>query len=138
MSSTAAPAKKKGIFTRIREFPATLSLPARGAAVVAIFLMLLVIFVWVAFLLDPNNIPWRHSMTIRRILIVIGSVFLIPWLVYEGLRLWLEGDRSQFPDIDFAWNAGIRQLEEHGLKLDSIPLFVVAGSHSDATLGPEA
>ena len=70
-------------------------------------------------------------MTYRRILIVIGSVLLLPWLFYEGLRLWLEEERSRFPDIDFAWNAGIRELEEHGLSLNTIPLFVVPGSHSD-------
>lgn len=130
MSSNAPPAKKKGIFSRIIEIPANMSLPARGAFVTAIFLFLLVTFVWVFYLLDPNNIPWRHSMTIKRILIVIGSAVLLPWLVYEALRLWLEGDRSRFPDIDFAWNAGIRELEEHGLSLNSIPLFVVAGSNS--------
>ena len=131
MNSTAAPEKKKGLFARLREIPSRMSLPARGAAAMAIFLVLLVTFVWVAFLLDPNNIPWRHAMTYRRLLIVIGSVLLLPWLIYEGLRLWLEGDRSRFPDIDFAWNSGIRELKEHGLSLDSIPLFIVAGSHSD-------
>lgn len=130
MSSDAAPAKKKGIFTRIGEIPGRMSLPARGATVTAIFLVLLVTFVWVSFLLDSNNIPWRHAMTFRRIFTVIVSVILLPILVYEGLRLWLEGDRSRIPDIDFAWNAGLRELEEHGLSLNSVPLFVVAGSNS--------
>lgn len=131
MNTKAEPAKKKGIFARIAEIPSRMSLPAQGAAAMAIFLVALVIFVWVVFLLDRNNIPWRHSMTYRRILIVIGSVILLPWLIYEGLRLWLEEDRSRFPDIDFAWNAGIRELEEHGLSLNTIPLFIVAGSNSE-------
>jgi len=131
MNTKAEPAKKKGIFARIFEIPSRMSLPAQGAAVVAIFLIALVIFVWVVFLLDRNNIPWRHSMTYRRILIVIGSVLLLPWLIYEGLRLWMEEDRSRFPDIDFAWKAGIRELEEHGLSLNTVPLFIVAGSNSD-------
>lgn len=131
MSANAAPQKPKGIFARIAEFPGKLSLPARCAAVIAIFLVLLVALVWGVFLLDRNNIPWRHAMTFQRILIVLVAIALLPWLVYEGLRLWLEGDRSRFPDIDFAWNAGLQELEAHGLSLDTIPLFIVAGSHSD-------
>jgi hypothetical protein len=130
MNSKVAPPKQKGIFARIREIPSRMSLQARAAAVTAIFLLLLIAVVWGAFLLDRNNIPWRHAMTYQRIFVVIGSGIMLPWLVYKGLQLWLEGDQSRFPDIDFAWNAGVRELEDFGLSLGTTPLFVVAGSQS--------
>lgn len=125
------PPRKKGFFARLCNIPARMSLPVRGAAVTAIFLFALVTVVWVVFWLDPNNIPWRHAMTLRRISIVIGLAILLPLLVYEGLRLWLEGDRSRFPDIEFAWNAGVGELAQHGLLIEAVPLFVIVGSHSD-------
>ena len=130
MSSNAPPPKKKGIFARIREFPSRLSLQMRAALVTAIFLVLMIAVVWGAFLLNRNNIPWRHAMTYQRIAIVIAAAFALPWLVYEGLRLWLEGDETRYPEIEFAWNAGLRELEEYGLSLGRIPLFLVAGSES--------
>ena len=131
MNAKASPAKKKGIFARIRDIPAGMSLPARGAAVTAIFLFTLVTLVWADFLWDPNHLPWRHAMTYQRMATVIGSAMLLPWLVYHGLRLWLEEVRSPFVELEFAWNAGLKGLEEHGLSLRSTPLFLVLGSHHD-------
>lgn len=128
MNANASPPKKKGIFARISDIPARMSLPARGAAVTAIFLVTLVTVVWTAFLFDSSHLPWRHGMTFQRIAIVIGTAMLLPWLVYEGLRLWLDEPRSQFADLKFAWNAGLRALKEHGLSLQTTPLFLVLGS----------
>ena len=128
MNDNAPPAKKKGFFARISDIPARMSLPARAAAVTAIFLVTLVTVVWTAFLFDSSHLPWRHAMTFQRMAIVIGSAMLLPWLVYEGLRLWLDEPRSQFADLEFAWNAGLRALKEHGLSLQTTPLFLVLGS----------
>ena len=41
---------------------------------------------------------------------VVILLILIPLVVYRGLKLWLEGDMSRFPDLDFAWRAGLTAL----------------------------
>src|SRR5690606_18781054 len=48
-----------------------------------------------------------------------------------ALRLWLEGELSTFPDIDFAWQAGLNALAEHGISIGSTPLFLLIGSSDE-------
>lgn len=125
------PSKKPGVIGRISAFGHRLSRPTRAAIAVAVFLVLMVIVVWVAFWIDPNNVPWRHSMSLRRILTVIALVLILPLIVYQVIRLWLEGDLPKYPDIDFAWNAGLEELDKQGLSIESLPVFVIIGSSGD-------
>src|SRR5689334_2362490 len=108
------PPKKPGLISRISAYGHRLSRPTRAALAVAVFLVLMVTVVWIAFWLDPNNVPWRHSMSLRRILTVIALVAILPLIVYQVIRLWLEGDQPKYPDIDFAWNAGLEELDKQG------------------------
>ena len=127
MNETAPAPKKSGRWKWLTA-PARWSLPARVAALTACGLALMVLTAWLIFLVDPNSVPWRHAMTWWRVLIAVALVVVIPIVVYRGLRLWLEGERSRFPDIDYAWKAGLEALADHGIALDSAPLFVVLGS----------
>jgi hypothetical protein len=123
------------LFARIAAIPRrllALSLPAKVAWLLAVFLVLCVITVWVAFLRDPNLVPWQHSWTVWRSLAVLALVLIIPPVVYRALRLWLEGEDSRFADIDFAWKAGVDELERGGLGLQNIPIFLVLGSAGEA------
>jgi len=124
-------ARKPGFAGRIHAFAHRLSRPARASIAIAVFLVLLVIVVWVAFWFDPNNVPWRHSMSNRRILTIVALVAVLPVIVYQAIRLWLEGDLPKYPDIDFAWNAGLAELDKQGLSIESTPVFVVVGSTGD-------
>jgi hypothetical protein len=127
------PAKKKkeakvagpGLTTRISSM-----FNAAGCAscLTAVFLVLLVIGVWTVFWLEPGNIPWRHAMSWTRMLLVGLLVIAIPLVLYKAIRLWLEGDESAFPDIDFAWKSGLDALAQNGLSPTSVPLFLVLGS----------
>jgi hypothetical protein len=126
------PGKISQWVSAILGFPRRLSTAARAAIVLEIFLCLVVFTVWIAFLTDRNNVPWRHSLTIERILVVLLLLLIIPLVFYRAVRLWTEGDRSQFPDLDYAWTAGLASLSEHGLSLESIPVFLVLGSANEA------
>ena len=132
MSSPAptsdSPEKKPGLFQRVRNFPRNTSTAGCASSLLALFLLLLVIGTWVLFLLDPNHIPWRHAMSWPRILLQLGLVVVIPAVLYQALRLWLEGDKSHYPDIDYAWKAGVDALKQHGMSLKSAPLFLIIGS----------
>ncbi len=131
MNDTAPAPKKSGRWSWLTA-PARWSLPARVAALTACGLALMVLTAWLIFLIDPNSVPWRHAMTWWRILIVVVLVVVIPIVVYRGLRLWLEGEKSRFPDIDYAWKAGLETLGEHGIELNGAPLFLVLGSAGPA------
>src|SRR5262245_43444117 len=99
-----------------------------ASCLTAIFLMLLVAGVWTYFWLEPGNIPWRHAMSWPRMVLVVLLVIAIPLVLYRAIRLWLEGEESSFPDIDFAWKSGLDALAQNGLTPTSAPLFIVLGS----------
>jgi hypothetical protein len=104
------------------------SLAARAATYVALALCLLVIFAWTIFLLDARSVPWRHSLSLGRVLTVCALLIVIPLVIYRALRLWLEGDVAPFPEINYAWQAGIGSLESHGLDVRTLPVFLILGS----------
>lgn len=124
-------ARKPGRVSRFVRRLGNLSLPARAAVVTAILLLLLILMVLCLYLLNPDHVPWRHSLSLGRIVAVLLLAIAIPWVVYNGLRLWLEGDHSQFPEIDFAWRAGLDALEQGGLSIETIPVFLVLGSSGE-------
>jgi hypothetical protein len=99
-----------------------------ASCLTSIFLMLLITGVWVFFWLEPGNIPWRHAMSWTRIVLVVLLAIAIPLVLYRAIRLWLEGEESAFPDIDFAWKTGLDALSQNGLTPTSAPLFIVLGS----------
>lgn len=121
-------AKKPGFVKRVLGFPKRVSTAGCASCLTSLLLAVLVITVWVVFFLDPNNVPWRHSMSWTRIVLEVLLVIAIPLVLYQALRLWLEGDKSRFPDIDFAWRAGVEALQRSGLSLQSAPLFLVIGT----------
>lgn len=109
-------------------WPFRLSTPGKASFLTAVLLVVLAVVVWLIIRNDPKHVDLYHVLTPGRILVVLALIVVIPILVYQGLKLWLEVERSPYPEIDFAWNAGIKALEENGLSLQSIPVFLVLGS----------
>jgi len=117
----------------------SVSLPMRVAIMVSIFLLVAVTtsYVTYAFFTEEalRAASWWGGAALfgmERWLVIPLLVIVIPIVVYYALRLWLEGDVSPFPDIDFAWKAGMTELKKSGLDITQIPLFLVLGSASDA------
>lgn len=128
MADQTSEPSKPGFFKRLISWPFRLSLPARAAWVSFFFLLALVITAWILFFSDAMTLPWRQGMTWGRMALILGLVAVIPLVVYYGLRLWLEGERSQYPEIDFAWEAGLEALANNGISIHSTPIFLVVGS----------
>ena len=105
-----------------------LSLPARMAILVAIFLVLCVVVTLVAFWHTQGRSFPMAKLSPTYVTIISVLVVVIPIVVYKALKLWLEGDVSPFPDIDHAWRAGLAALEKQGLDLAQTPLFLILGS----------
>jgi hypothetical protein len=54
-------------------------------------------------------------------------LIITPVIVHRVTSMWLEGEKSKFPDIDNAWKTGIKALKDQGLDLCDLPLFLVTG-----------
>jgi hypothetical protein len=108
--------------------PFRISVPARVAFAVAFVLVVCVIIWLVVVANDPNA---ARLGTLTKLGYIVGILFLvvvIPILVYKVLRLLTAPDVSPFRDIDLAWAKGTAALEQNGLDLAEIPIFLVLGS----------
>lgn len=107
-----------------------MSLPARVAILVFVFLTLAVVGVYLGRYYGQQGVPypaeWLYSLPVIVLLVIV-----IPVVVYQALRYWLEGDASEFPDIDRAWQAGLSELERNGVDPTSLPMFLVLGTASE-------
>jgi hypothetical protein len=104
-----------------------LSLPARAAVLLAIFLVLATLVVFVQALRTGE--VWQQYLSVVLVLTTLSVI--IPIVAYQTLKLWLEGETSAFEDIDRAWQAGLKELERSGSDLTRLPLFLVIGSPSE-------
>lgn len=107
---------------------AGLSLPARAALLVAIFLVVCVVATLVAFYHTQDRSFVKAKLTPAFITVIAVLVLLIPVVLYKALKLWLEGEASPFPDIDHAWKAGLAELDRQGLNPAQIPIFLLLGA----------
>ena len=89
-------------------------MPGCAAVLTTIFLVAVVAVVWTTFFFDPVHVPWRHSIGIGRILLVLLLILVIPWFLYRALTLWLDGGDSIYPEIDNAWSAGMEAIKDQG------------------------
>lgn len=104
------------------------TVPGCAAVLTGLFLACVVAVVWTVFYFDANNVPWRHAIGIPRIVLVVLLVFFVPVIFYLALRLWLEGEKSLYPEIDNAWKAGMQALEAQGLDIRELAFFLIIGS----------
>ncbi|MDX1947858.1 MAG: type VI secretion protein IcmF/TssM N-terminal domain-containing protein [Pirellulaceae bacterium] len=120
--------KSPGMVARLTSLPKQITAAGCASCLTSLFLIVLIVTAWVFFLIDPANIPWRHSMSWWRITLEVLLAIAIPLVLYRAIKLWLEGDKSDFPEIDFAWKAGLDALAQNGLNINSAPLFLVLGA----------
>lgn len=107
-------------------------LPLRVATFVAMTLIAIVAFCLWELSTNSDHVPWRYSLTPLRIAAVSLLLLVIPLTVYQALKMWLNVEKSPFPDINSAWHAGIDALRKQGLTVGDKPLFLVIGSTGEA------
>jgi len=122
----AEPAPDEGTWYRAAFRP--WSLPTKVALFVAVVLVAIVVATWWEFRTNPYHVPWRYSLTPLRSAAVLLLLLVIPVSVFQALKLWFYGEKSQFPDIDAAWQAGKEALRKQGIALGDKPLYLVLGS----------
>jgi hypothetical protein len=67
---------------------------------------------------------WSPGKAAALLLLVV----LVPLLVYQAARLWLEHQGGRWPDIAAAWSAAGDELGRQQISLTDSPLFLVLGS----------
>ena len=112
-----------------RPAPAAVSTPAKASCLTFVFLVLAVLISMFIWLVRGGSVweglPWYWFVT------VIVLVFVIPIVVYRAVALWMYDEISRFPEIAAAWRAGIVALQQHGIAIDSAPLFLIVGTGND-------
>lgn len=104
-----------------------LSVPAKASCLTFAFLLLAVVVTLVLVLLNVQSMhfSWRWLAA------VLALVVVIPIVVYRAVTLWMFDESGRYPDIAYAWNAGISELALHSMSLDSAPLFLIIGTGSE-------
>lgn len=128
------PGKLAKIFAPLTAAPGRLlrlSLPTKAALVTFFALTIIAVWALLAFHANPASVPWRHAISWGWVLAVLCLIVLIPLVLHRALKLWLEGEPSRFPDIDFAWQAGLDALSKSGIDLSSAPLFLILGANGE-------
>lgn len=107
----------------------TLSIPAIAAFSTFLFLSLVVAVVFLLYVWGNDNISaqfWWGGLPGAIALVVAISV-----VMYYVVHVWRQDEYETFEDITTAWEAGIAEMERHGLEIDRIPLFLVIGGESN-------
>ncbi len=113
-----------------------LSLPARVAAILAVFLPLLTLLAIWGFQTDTLGTTlgnWWSEHTgnfVMSVLLAITLWIAIPVVAYFATKAWLTPELSDFPEIDDAFNKGLEKLRENGVDLASVPLILALGAAS--------
>jgi hypothetical protein len=112
----------------------SISVPARLAWFSFVALLITGITVLIHFRLMSDRYKdwpdWFEDW--RLILLVIACIVLVPCCIYFAIELLLKGETSRYPDLDDAWKAGLRALQDQGIDLTSTPVFLVIGAADDS------
>ncbi len=112
-----------------------LSLPARVAWVLGLFLVLCVAS-YLSFVTYREGWSglWDRFQP-RFSLPIVLLLFGLPTAAYWTTRYWIEVESSDFPDIDAAWAAGLEALAKSGIDLGTTPLYLAIGLHDANSAG---
>lgn len=100
------------------------SFAARVAFFLALFLVLCVVATSIIWWISPS--AESHKAGVIWVTLALLT-FLIPWAAYYFIVEWLKPPITEFPEIDVAWRDGLAALEEKGISLRDMPLFLVLG-----------
>ncbi|MHC2068082.1 type VI secretion system protein [Bremerella sp. T1] len=109
-----------------------ISVPTRIALLVFVFLFFVLVSFAITFQFSDTSAQWSdYLLDWKTGLTVLALMIVIPIVSYYVVKIWMEEDTSDFPDIDKAWKQGLTELEKHGIPLGSTPLFLVVGNPDD-------
>jgi hypothetical protein len=116
----------KGLAALVRWF-ASVSAAARIASIVALFQCVVVFLAVVLVLAAGERAVLQSWWSPGKILALLMLLVVVPALVYQAARLWLEHQGGRWGDITAAWAAASAELARQQIRFDEAPLFMVLG-----------
>jgi hypothetical protein len=101
---------------------------ARIAWIVALFQFVVVVLAVSVVLGAGDRAVLQSWWSPGKALALLLLLMLVPLLVYQAARLWLEHQGGRWPDIAAAWAAANSELGRQQISLPESPLFLVLGS----------
>ncbi len=111
----------------VRWFAKT-SVAARIAWIVALFQFVVVVLAAIVVFGMGDRAVLQSWWSPGKALALVLLLMLVPLLVYQAARLWLEHQGGRWPDIAAAWSAAITELSRQQISFTESPLFLVLGS----------
>jgi hypothetical protein len=104
-----------------------LSLAARIGWAVASLQLLVVLLTLAAVFAAGGGQLFRAWWSVGKLLALLALLVIVPLLVYQAARLWLQHESVRWPDIDAAWKEAVIQLNRQQIDLRNTPVFLVLG-----------
>ena len=115
-----------GFAALVRWF-ASVSAAARITCIVALFQCVVVFLAVVLVLAAGERAVLQSWWSPGKILALLMLLVVVPALVYQAARVWLEHQGGRWADIPAAWAAASAELARQQIRFDEAPLFVVLG-----------
>jgi len=116
----------KGLAALVRWF-ASVSAAARIAGIVAVFQCVVVFLAVILVLVAGERSVLQSWWSPGKVFVLLMLLMVVPALVYQAARLWLEHQGGRWADITAAWAAASAELARQQIRFDEAPLFVVLG-----------
>jgi len=104
------------------------SLAARITWIVALFQLVVVVLAAIVVWGTGDRAVLQSWWSPGKGLALLLLLVLVPGLVYQAARLWLEHQGGRWADIAAAWSAAVAELGRQQIALTESPLFLVLGS----------
>lgn len=104
----------------------------RGLRIVLHLVLLAIILIGLFFLnrylkideLIPRPV-WAQPIWLPLLFLLLYFLGVLGWWIYR--LLMAEGEGTDFPDIDDAWDEAVANLDQAGISLAGVPIFLVLG-----------
>lgn len=108
------------------------SMAARIAWIVALFQCVVVALAVAVVLWTGDRSVFQSWWSPWKAIALLLLLFLVPVLVHQAARLWLERQDGRWGDIAAAWEAAVAELGRQQISLTDSPVFLVLGSDGGA------
>ncbi len=114
--------------------PRESSVATRASCLSFLFLVVAAVTTWTfLFFFNPDSISFFSAQGLIRLILILALILVIPIAVFRTITLWMMRESSKYPDVNYAWLAGVDALTEHGMSLRSAPIFLILGTGDERT-----
>ena len=104
------------------------SVAARIAWIVALFQFVVVLLAVGVVVWTGDRAVLQSWWSPGKALALLALLLVVPLLVHQAARLWLEHQDGRWPDLRAAWDAATIELARQQIALTESPLFLVLGT----------